>query len=349
MTADVLELDAESIANDLTPGSEAWLRTATASKVAGMVGLSTHDSPKSLWLKMRHPERFPRSSNKVQNRGHYLEEGFLRKWYDEHPEWERLAPGEVTFERDDLGYAALATPDSFARHRTTGELIVVDNKTAGQWADHFQWGDPGTDVIPPDYYCQGVWQIFLARFTHPDITRAAYIKSGPFIDDQDTYWVEHDTEIEQMLESRVAAFMQSLLDDVEPVNDTRAETFEAIRKVHPEILRGGEGEKWEINLDLAIEYTESLLDFERAEGRFTKAKSDVFRVMGKARQAIIPQPPEIGKNGRPKKAVPLVVATRSGVKGGGATLKKPGKPAELLVELHRVRHERADAGLAAAA
>ncbi|MGW5267309.1 hypothetical protein ACWEQ4_01535 [Rhodococcus sp. NPDC003994] len=302
----------------------------------------THDSPKSQWLKMRHPDLFPKTATAVQNRGHYLEEGFLRKWFDAHPEWERLAPGEVTFTRPDLGYAAAATPDSYARHRVTGEVIVIDNKTAGQWADHFQWGDPGTDVIPANYFVQGVWQIFIARFTHPELTRAAFIKSGPMIDDQETYWVTWDAALTADIEFRVAAFMRSLIDDVEPVNDTRAETFEAIRKVHSEIDRG-DGEEWEVSLDLALEFAESLVEQEAAIGRFTKAKSDLYRVMGRARQAVIPMPPEIGKNGRPKKPKPLVVATRIGVKNDGATLRKPTNPDVLLDTLRTLAAERAAA------
>ncbi|WP_037162707.1 YqaJ viral recombinase family protein [Rhodococcoides fascians] len=324
----------------MAPDGDVWRITATASKVAAMIGMSTHDSEKSMWLKMRHPEAFPRKSNKVQNRGHYLEEGFLRKWFDEHPEWERLAPGEVLYTRDDLGYPAAATPDSVARHRETGETIVIDNKTAGQWADHAQWGDPGTDVIPYDYLAQGIWQILIARHTHPELTRAAFIKSGPMIDDQDTYWITYDAALFADVEFRVAAFMRSLELGIEPVNDTRAETFEAIRRVHPDILRGEAGEEWEINIDLGIEYLDALTDFERAEGRLSKAKSDVFRVMGKARQAIVPTPTVYGKSGKPLKAKPLVVATRSGVRGGGTTLKKPSKPHDVLEQLHAIRKER---------
>ncbi|WP_155293535.1 YqaJ viral recombinase family protein [Rhodococcoides fascians] len=325
---------------DMTPGAGGWLRTATASKVAAMIGMSTHDSEKSMWLKMRHPDKFPRTSNKVQSRGHYLEEGFLRKWFDEHPEWERIAAGEVLMTRPDLGYEAAATPDSVARHRETGEIIVIDCKTTGQWADHFQWGDPGSDVIPYDYLAQGIWQILIGRYTYPNLVRAAYIKSGPMIDDQETYWVHYDEQIFADVEFRVAAFMRSLILDIEPVNDTRAETFEALRKVNPEIDRG-DGEQWEINLDLAIEYTESIAEYERAEGRFNKAKSDVFRVMGKARQAIIPDAIQtFTKAGKPRpKLEPLIIATRTGTKGGGATLKKPTKPVD-IAQLRALRAER---------
>ena len=38
---------------DYTPGSPAWTRRITATKVAAILGVSPWDSPRSMWAKMR--------------------------------------------------------------------------------------------------------------------------------------------------------------------------------------------------------------------------------------------------------------------------------------------------------
>ncbi|SLG39598.1 putative phage-type endonuclease [Mycobacteroides abscessus subsp. abscessus] len=298
-----------------------WAITATASKIPAMLGLSTHDSPKSMWLKMRHPDRFPRddSNNRATRRGRKLEAGMLDIWFEDNPRYRRLADGEVTFTRDDFPFRAAATPDCYAEDTETGEIIGVENKTVGPFAHSLaEWGDPGTDVVPAKYLVQTVWQNVCGNFA-----RTAVIRNGPLIDDQFTYWVGRDAEVEAAVYERVAAFMQSLVDDIEPVNDTRAETYEAMRLAYWEILADGDPDAdWEIHPELALEYAEALLDFERAEGRLTLAKCDLIKVMGRARRAVVPGPERFSaKTGKRLKTYPVVIATRKQTAGGAAIVK----------------------------
>ena len=67
------------------PGSAEWSRRMTASKVAGVLGLSKWASPYSTWLRMKGllPSDDGRNmSDKA--RGHYLEDGVVRWWIDQH-------------------------------------------------------------------------------------------------------------------------------------------------------------------------------------------------------------------------------------------------------------------------
>src|SRR5689334_4090086 len=94
----------------IAPGSEEWLKTISASKVAAILGLSKWESPRSLWHQMRGdlPREEPTTA---QSRGHYLEPAILAWFFDQHPElrqsaktgasyvdgWKSAAPDAVAY------------------------------------------------------------------------------------------------------------------------------------------------------------------------------------------------------------------------------------------------------------
>lgn len=307
-------------AADLAPGGSIWKRSASASKLPAMLDISPFESKTSLWLKMKYPDVFPDKSNESQERGNDMEEGCLKRWFRLNPRYERLSAGEVTFTRTDLGYLSIGTPDCRALDTETGEIIDVENKTVGPYArDLKDWGKPGTDIAPEYYLVQIIWQQ-----GHSGANRTALIKNGPFIDDQDTYWVHRDLDAWNYIESIASTFMLSLEMGIEPELDGRPETYDAIRLAYWEIDRK-EREDWEVNLDLAIEYTDALECVDAAEKRLNRAKSDVLKALGPSRRAFIPHPTSKGKDGKP---IPIIIATRM-KKGAGVSLTRPKTRADL--------------------
>lgn len=305
-------------------GSPEWLRAATASKIAAMLGESRYASPKELWLKMAYPDRFADTPTAAQARGTLLEAGFIEKWYQENPRYQRLSDGEITITRTDLGFPAAATPDGKALDTETGEIIVLDHKTSGRYANSDEWGEPGSDIIPADYLWQLLWQMHMTHSPDGDkVRRAALIKSGPFIDDQATYWLSYDAGLAADVTAIVAAFMQSIIDGIEPENDTRAGTYRAIARAHNEF--DDELTDWEIAPELAVEYLEALAMFDQADGRLNLAKSTMLTAIGRARRAIVTLEPPTGRRRKPRVAV---IATRQQA-GHAVKLVRPRKEPDM--------------------
>jgi hypothetical protein len=314
----------------MEPGGDQWSITATASKIAAMMGMSEWDSMKSIWLKMKYPNAFKDSTNAAQQRGTDLEEVFLNIWFRNNPRYRRLSAGEVTIMCATLGFPAAATPDCLAEDTETGEIICVEHKTVGRFADMSLWGTPGSDVAPDGYVLQCIWQMICSGYL-----RTALVRSGPCLDDQETYWVHANADVHAMVIEKVAAFMQSLVDDLEPPNDDRVETYDAIRTVFQQIDRK-ENEDWEVSPDAAIDYTLALEAFDQAEGRLLHAKSDMLKIMGPSRRAVITLPPKKGKRGQDLKPEVLVVCTRKPVRNGGVSLTRPRTPLNVF-ELQALR------------
>lgn len=214
---------------DLTPGSPEWAKLVTASKVAAILGVSRWDSPRSMWHKMHGDLPAESEGTTVQKRGHYLEPAILAWWRDQHPEHAEYR--DQPFYR--LGDWAAATPDATALLGTEGEAdwhrVIVDAKSV---ADDSEWGDPGTDAIPSDYLSQVFWQMHVSgvhRCYVPIITSRLRFAE---------YVVDYDAEIGTDLERRMRAFYDTLAADEPPPLDDTVATYDAIRKVHPEIDRG---------------------------------------------------------------------------------------------------------------
>lgn len=317
---------------DFTPGTGAdWAITATASKIAAMLGLSEYDTFKSIWLKMKYPQAFPQKSNRAQRRGSKLEDGFLDMWFEDNPRYRRLSETEVTVVCETLGFPAAATPDSLALDIETGEVICIEHKTIGRWADMSLWGEPGSDIAPDGYVLQCIWQMICTK-----LLRTALIRSGPFIDDQETYWIDYDADVAEQIITVVRAFMQSVVDGIEPPNDGTKVSYDAMRNVYSQIITDAPGEDWEISIDRALQFETASQRFDEAEADLYRAKQDTMKDMGKARRAIVMLPRKVGKSGKLLKQEVLTIATRQGIKGGGSKLVKgrsKGLSVDALLEL----------------
>lgn len=255
--------------NAPTPGSAEWARIVTASKVAGILGVSPYDSPLSTWHKMRGDVTDPPRESAAMSRGNYLERGVLAWWTDRHRDDYYDVREQYYAVRDNLPWAA-ATLDGLAIQRD-GTCAVVEVKTTSRMDE---WGQPGTDEIPVHYLTQVYWQLAMV----PEAHRAYVAVLGPFLDFHE-YVVERDETIQADLIERCAAFYESLSGDTPPPLDDHVATYDTLRALHPEIDRG---EAVEVDADLAAEYVTACHDEKAATARARAAKAAVLNAAGRA-------------------------------------------------------------------
>lgn len=250
------------------PGSAEWLQIITASKVAAIVGVSKWESPRSMWHIMKGDLRRPETE--VQSRGHYLEEGILAWWRDQHPE----AVGyeaQPFLTRPDVPWAG-ATPD--ARASLVEVPVLVDAKSAVEDED---WGAPGTDDVPIEYVVSSQWQMAMC----PEAMQVRIPMLGPYLTFSE-YVVERDDDIIADLMERAFAFFLSLEGELPPPLDDHVATFTALKAIHPDIATG-------VTVDLtpavAAEYVNALAAETEAGRRAVGAKSAILEAMGTAQYA----------------------------------------------------------------
>lgn len=254
----------------LTPGSPEWRRVVTASKVAAILGVSPYESPRSLWHLMRGDVTPPAEATAVQSRGHFLENGILDWWCEQHPEYaDHVQTRQYLALRDDLPWAA-ATPDLYVY----GAEVVVDAKTS---RDDSEWGAPGTDEVPLGYLTQLMWAMHLSG------ARVAYIALLTQFLDLREYRVEYDADLAADIETRCAAFYASLAADVPPPLDDHVATYESLRRLHPDI---DEGTEVELDPAVAREFVEATRDLKAATARATAAKSTLLDALGTSKRAV---------------------------------------------------------------
>ena len=250
---------------DLTPGAPDWCARVTASKVAGILGLSPWDSPLRTWHVMAGNLPADDGNNAdAKARGHYLEGGCLDWWLDQHPlrfEVER----QPSFA---LGDWAAATPDMLATD-FDGETVLVDAKTAAN-DDHW------TDTEPPAYYvASSLWQLACA----PDASRVhlAVLFGRPRLSFRE-YVIERDDTLIAGLIDECRTFYDTVEAGQEPGLSDMACDYDVIRTVHPDIDRDG----------VAVLPDDLVTDFltdAAHEKRAPITKAAVLAAMGTARLA----------------------------------------------------------------
>lgn len=250
---------------DYTPGSDAWLRLVTASKVAAILGLSPWESPRSMWHRMRG--ELPDVDTAYKARGRYLEDGVTSWWLDQHSidDWQ----AQQTFT---LGDWALATPDGVGIDEH-GNILVFDAKTAARDDD---WGRPGTDQVPPYYAAQAQWQM------HVSGAQVGYIAVLTSRLRFAEYVLPYEPGLAAGIERVCRAFYDSLAADVPPALDDSPATFEAIRALHPDIDRDLDVE---IDRDTAARWLASRDLLDGAEAEHRRATTVLLDQMGRARRA----------------------------------------------------------------
>ena len=277
---------------DLTPGSPAWLRVVTASKVAAIVGVSPYESPLSMWRKMRGLDA-PDPDNPAMERGRLLEPAVLAWWHARHPD-ARLVAEQPTWTLDGITWGA-ATPDEVVI--LDGDLVAVEAKTTSSWE---AWGEPGTDEVPAWYAAQACWQLAMC----PDARRVHVPVLGPRLDFRE-YVVERDDDLIGHLFAVVEDFADSLTQDVPPhISDHPADYAALCRSRTPDGLDGDV----EIDRALAAAWRAVLA----AEDDAPVVRARLLDAMGTARRALDPDGVVIARQQRRGDAVTLVRAIKRG-------------------------------------
>jgi len=255
----------------LIPGTTAWGRLITASKVSAILGLSPYDSPLSCWHKMKGNVPLEQETED-HRRGHYAESAILAWWRDQHPEVQGVTL-QPQYRHPDLPWAA-ATPDACAHFADKpGELVEV--KTARSLDE---WGTPGTDEIPAYYFVQTQFQMHIGRKAR------TYVPVwGPHFEMAE-YVVDYDPDIANGIIARCAEFWASLEADTPPPLDDSVATLQTLKTLHPDIDQEGT-----VQLDpaVAVEFIDAGIAFTEAEKRKRAANSAVLAAMGNARRALV--------------------------------------------------------------
>lgn len=204
----------------LTPGSDEWLATISASKISAIVGLNPWQSAFSLWHEMKGNVPRPAAGD-VQKRGHYLEPAICAWFVDQHDTWttDRIA---TTWRHPEHQWAT-ASPDARITCSDIPEIRFLEAKSSGTTDD---WTP--TD-IPPGYRAQVMWQLFVtgARTAHVAVLL-------PYLEFRE-YVIEYDEAYAEHLFAAAVDFRLSLANGEQPPLDGAASTYITLRNLHPDI------------------------------------------------------------------------------------------------------------------
>lgn len=256
----------------LEPGSDPWMRVMSASKIAAVVGLSTYESPFSLYYRMAGVIPVASETDEIR-RGHYLEPGVAQWFADQHPSWV-IEPGG-SWQHPERAWQ-VSNPDRMVK-RDDGVPAGLECKTA---ADSDEWGPAGSEIVPAGYRAQAMWQM---DTTGARLTYIAVLL--PYLEFRE-YVIEYDADEADYYVARGAAFMDSLPGGSKPRDpniDSHSQTYQALRSLHPDI---------DPTVDAVIapsvgrRYVAAINGLKRAEERKNRASSMLLTRMGSARRAV---------------------------------------------------------------
>lgn len=266
------------------PGSPEWMKRMTASKVAAVLGLSPWESRFSLWHRMAGLiESQPETD--VMRRGHYLEDAVATWWLDQHPEfaispglawahpkrdWQAASPDRLVWDWDCGGEQDIL-PCQYHRPKA-----LLEVKTT---ADSDEWGEAGTDQIPPYYRAQVVWQLDTLGLS------TAYVAVLlPRLEFRE-YRVDYNADEAAYIRAEARAFLDSLPGGPaaqRPNLDGHAETYAAVKALHPDI----NGEDFPVPDDIGREFCDAVRALKAAEIREATARTVLADRMGDAKRAM---------------------------------------------------------------
>jgi putative phage-type endonuclease len=282
----------------LVPGSPEWLRKMSASKVAAALGLSTFESPFSLYHRMTGAIP-PEPENDQHRRGHYLEPAVVAWFADQHPDW-HVAPGKCWRHRDHDWYTA--SPDRLVV-TDSGDTEVVEVKTA---ADSDEWGEAGSDEIPAGYRAQVVCELDVVG-----VRRAHVAVLLPYLEFR-AYVIEYDPAEATFIRDAAAAFMRRVETGDRPDIDSHDQTYEAVRRLHPDIDRVDV----ELDPETALASSADLGRARRAPKHYVKqARGDADRIARLA-LTVVRQDPKLAECSPESFAGALLTASALGLEPG---------------------------------
>lgn len=244
-------------------GTSAW-HEARADSIGGseigtLMGLNPWESPFALWAKKTGKIENPPLTNWAVRFGQAFEEPILKLWVEEHPEYDVFTTG--TYQDCDHPFLH-ANPDALARHKVTGEWLVVEVKTART----------SFEALPATYEAQVRHYMMVMKIDRAVVVAVAGMTWQEF-------WVERDEFTEQVQLDQAKRFLGYMVNDIKPDYDGAESTYEVIRKLHPEI------DETEVEIDGLHQLAIAQAEFDEASAKFMQAKSWVLDLMGRAKHA----------------------------------------------------------------
>lgn len=255
----------------IKPGSAEWMKYMSASKVAAVMGHSTYDSWFSLWHRMKGNVA-KQGDDDTTRRGHYLEPAIIAWFQDQHPDWTFTPTG--MWIHPTVEWAA-ATPDKIG-HTPEG-AVIVEAKTSDL---DFEWGEPGTDAIPPGYYDQVQWQMWVTGL------RTAYVPVLMSRLQFAEYVIQYDPDHVKEMVTRTVEFMRTLAHNEKPSIDPldgHQQTYRALKELNP----GINDVSVDVHPDLANEFLRANAAVKAAEYRLQAAKNVLAEAAGEAHYVYI--------------------------------------------------------------
>jgi putative phage-type endonuclease len=247
-------------------GSEEWHRARShgigGSEIGGIMGLSPFSSAYRVWAVKTGRVTEEPVDNWAVKLGKAFEKPILDLWAEQNPDWEVLITGTY---RHSLYPWALANLDGLARHRETGELMVLEVKTARNY-----W-----DQVPPHYLAQVQWYLWIMG-----IKRARIIAVAGW--DYRDIEVAADEFEQEAMRAAGKRLWECVEGDGEPSWDGSQVTYETLRQLHPNI-EDTETELGELGVGLVNAHTR----YADALYEFNQYKSATLQAMGRAKFGIV--------------------------------------------------------------
>lgn len=244
-------------------GTDEWHKarhqSIGGSDISTICGLNPFQSCYHLWAVKTG--KIPNSieENWAIRFGKAFEEPILKLWQEEHPEYEVFRTGTY---QDNLLPFRHANPDALARHRDTGEWIVIEVKTGRQ-----TW-----ETVPAGYVAQVQHYLDIL-----DMQRAVIVAvAGMTWYD---VWVDRDEFEIGVQRQKATDFMQAIFADQKPAWDGSESTYEAVRWQHPDI------QDTEVEIDSLFLLQQAQEEYDKAAENLRYYKSQTLDAMGKAKSA----------------------------------------------------------------
>lgn len=259
----------------IAPGSAAWLKQITPSKVPSIIGISRFKSQYTLWHEMAgivEPTPIRDAQQDDFDYGHAAELAAAEYWKYKNPGW-LLSRGEVQTSSSALSFPNLATVD---RRGVRGRSRrVVEVKTARDLAE---WGDDGSGVVPQDYTAQVITQQLITGWTDP-----ANIVLWPQFGKPKIYTIEFDQEIADAIIERCEHWMQSIANGTPPDLDDSISCYETVKAMHPDI----DGTDAPVDPELASDYLIANAELKATKKREQGLKTRLLAAMGNSHYAVV--------------------------------------------------------------
>ena len=261
-------LNDATLIHDAETGSAEWARHRKSgiggSDIGVILGLNEYKSAYQLWAERIGLIDVEPVNNWSVRFGKAFEMPILQMWAEDNPEWEVFTTGTYC---DNTYNFLQASPDALAKHSETGELILLEVKTA-----RYAWED-----LPPSYYAQVMHYLDVLSLNRGIVIAVA----GWNWFEKEILYDEFEAEAQRQA---AESFMRMISEQREPEFDGSTSTYETVRKLHPEI-----DPELEIEWTWGDQLTDAQKKFDNAEAELNLAKSRALSVMGKAKSAYLIQ------------------------------------------------------------